>query len=417
MAVYRGWWVLIGLMLVYAGSNGLLTNSLQLFYPLLTEEFGWNTETVTRPARNMFIIGAMTSPIAGILLDRYSSRHVMIIGLVVIVIGVFSLSRIQNHTQMLIIYAFFACGLSLGGMASNMLVLSRWFKAKIGIATGLLLMSSSLGGAILPQILNYTIEHYDWRQAMVVASIVGGVLMIAPMIFLVRNSPADLGLQIDGGVIDNKSNDLSSQKLGLTVFQALTEVRFYMLAFVTASLWFVIVSILQHQALYVQKDLVYSGQQVGNFFSFLFATSVIGKFSFGWLSDFIDKHWSLLIATTIFTFGIFSLYRLQPDQSLNLYICAIATGLGFAGVFTNIQILFVNYYAGHHYGKILTILVMVDSLAGGYAITHIAVMRDETGSYTSALQLMLKLLIIAMVFVVGLYLMSQRSNKATIEGV
>ncbi len=412
MAVYRGWWVLLGLMLVYAGSNGLLTNSLQLFYPLLTEEFGWDTETVTRPAKYMFIVGALTSPFAGILLDRYSSRHLMIVGLVGIVIGLFFLSKIQSHTQMVIIYITFACGLSLGGMASNMLVLSRWFKAKIGIAAGLLLMSSSLGGALLPRILNYTIEQYDWRQAMLVASVLGAVLMIIPMIFLVKNRPSDLGLKIDGGVEGDdtfaKPVDLDP---GLTLLEAVSELRFYLLAFVTASLWFVIVPLLQHQPLYIQNDLGYSGSELANFFSFLFASSVIGKFSFGWLSDFIDKHFSLILSTLIFALGVYGLSRLQADQAVNMYLCATATGLGFAGVFSNIQILFANYYAGNHYGKILTILVMIDSLAGGFAIGIIAKMRDSTGSYATSLQLMITLLLSSMVIVLLLYWISKRSTK------
>lgn len=403
---------MIGLMLVYAGSNGLLTNSLQLFYPLLTEEFGWDTETVTRPAKYMFITGALTSPLAGILLDRYSARHIMLVGLVAIVIGLFFLSRIQSHAQMVIIYLTFACGLSLGGMASNMLVLSRWFKAKIGIAAGLLLMSSSLGGALLPRILNYTIEQYDWRQAMLVASIIGAILMIVPMVLLVKNRPSDLGLKIDGGVVgDDAFAKPVSQDPGLTLLEAVSELRFYLLAFVTASLWFVIVPLLQHQPLYIQNDLGYSGNELANFFSFMFASSVIGKFSFGWLSDFIDKHFSLIISTLIFAVGVYGLSRLQPDQAMNMYISATATGLGFAGVFSNIQILFANYYAGNHYGKILTILVMIDSLAGGFAIGIIAKMRDSTGNYASSLQLMITLLLSSMLIVLVLYWLSKRPTK------
>ena len=415
MAVYKGWWVLIGLMLVYAGSNGLLTNSLQLFYPLLTEEFGWDTETVTRPAKYMFIIGALTSPFAGILLDRYSARHIMLVGLIGIVIGLFFLSKIQTHTQMVIIYITFACGLSLGGMASNMLVLSRWFKAKIGIAAGLLLMSSSLGGALLPRILNYTIEQYDWRQAMLVASALGAVLMIIPMIFLVKNRPSDLGLKIDGGIEEDALAKPVSQDPGLTLLEAVSQFRFYLLAFVTASLWFVIVPLLQHQPVYIQNDLGYSGGELANFFSFLFASSVFGKFSFGWLSDFIDKHFSLILSTLIFAVGVFGLSRLQPDQAMKMYFAATATGLGFAGVFSNIQILFANYYAGNHYGKILTILVMIDSLAGGFAIGIIAKMRDTTGSYTSSLQLMITLLLLSMLIVLVLYGISKRTAKQLSE--
>ncbi len=413
MAVYKGWWVLLGLMLVYFGSNGLLTNSLQLFYPVFTEEFGWDTETVTRPASVMFFLGAITSPFAGILLDRYSTRHIMLIGLIAISIGLFFLSRMQNQTQMLIIYAVFACGLSLGGMASNMLVLSRWFKAKIGLAAGLLLMSSSLGGAVLPKILNYTIEQYDWRQAMLVASVLGGLLMIVPLIILVRNSPADFGLKIDGGVAgsDNLSALEENQNIGLTVLEALRQPRFYLLAVVTATLWFVIVPLLQHQSLYIKQDLTYSGNELANFFSFMFASSVIGKLSFGWLSDFIDKHWSLIVSTMLFALGVFGLSRLQPDQAINMYICATATGLGFAGVFSNIQILFANYYAGKNYGKILTIFVMLDSLAGAAGIWIIARMRDSSGSYESPLHLMLILLIISMLITMLLFWMSKLSTK------
>ena len=40
--VYYGWWVLAGLFLIYAASNGIVLNTLPIFYPELIKEFAWN---------------------------------------------------------------------------------------------------------------------------------------------------------------------------------------------------------------------------------------------------------------------------------------------------------------------------------------------------------------------------------------
>ena len=398
-------------MLIYAASNGFLTNSLQLFYPVLTKEFGWDTVTVTKPASIMFIVGAFTSPIGGILLDRYSTRHVMTVGLFAIVVALFMFSRIQDHTDMMIIYVVFACGLSLGGMGSNMLVLTRWFKIRIGLATGLLLMCSSLGGAVFPKVLNSVMEQSDWRQALVVAAGIAAVMMLVPILALVRNHPEDVGEVIDGGVTDISGKN-HKPNVGLTVGQALRQPRFYLLAFVTASLWFVIVSILQHQALYVGRDLGFSGADVAQFFSILFFCSVFGKLGFGVLSDYIDKHWSLIISTLVFSMGIYGLMQVSLETRTLLYFCAACIGLGFSGVFTNIQLLFAGYYAGAHYGKILGILVMIDSIAGGVGNTVVATMRDNSGSYDRPLTLMLSLLILSIFMVAFLFWRSRVTSHS-----
>jgi len=404
-------------MLIYTASNGFLTNSLQIFYPVLIEEFGWDTSTVTAPAKTMFIVGAFSSPLAGILLDRYSTRHVMLIGLVAIVIGLFAMSGLQNHTQMMVIYVVFAFGLSLGGLGSNMLVLTRWHKAKLGMAAGLLLMCSSFGGAVLPKILDYVKEQYDWRQALVVASIIAAVMMIVPVITLVRNRPSDLGLLIDGvskdDVVQTDIQKARGELPGLTVFEALKQPKFYLLAMVTASLWFVIVALLQHQPIYIESDLGFSSTQTASFVSILFFCSMFGKLGFGMLSDYIDKHWSLIIAAVIFALGVYFFKQIELGQRNSLYVCAVLIGIGFSGVFTNIQLLFANYYAGRDYGKILGLLIMLDSLGGAAGIGVIATLRDGSGSYDSALQLMLMMLIFSIVTVGLLYWWARSQTKTS----
>ena len=78
--LYRGWWVLAGLFIVYCASNGILVHSLPLLYPELIAEFGWSEAQVTLPATVFYVVSAVTSPPAGVLLDRYSARLIIACG-------------------------------------------------------------------------------------------------------------------------------------------------------------------------------------------------------------------------------------------------------------------------------------------------------------------------------------------------
>ena len=51
MKIFYGWWVLLGLFLIYTANNGILIYTLPLFYPELIDEFGWNAEQVTGRSR------------------------------------------------------------------------------------------------------------------------------------------------------------------------------------------------------------------------------------------------------------------------------------------------------------------------------------------------------------------------------
>ena len=78
--IFYGWWLLVGLFLIYAASNGILLNTMPRIFPNLATEFGWTNEQVTRPANMFFALVAFLNPVAGWLLDRYSIRRLMLIG-------------------------------------------------------------------------------------------------------------------------------------------------------------------------------------------------------------------------------------------------------------------------------------------------------------------------------------------------
>ena len=132
MKIFYGWWVLLGLFLIYTANNGILIYTLPLFYPELIDEFGWNAEQVTRPAALFLVVAALIVPFAGILFDRYSTRAIMMIGILALVVGLGFYPAITSLGQLTAIYMLFALGIAACGLVPNMLILTRWVQALPG---------------------------------------------------------------------------------------------------------------------------------------------------------------------------------------------------------------------------------------------------------------------------------------------
>jgi OFA family oxalate/formate antiporter-like MFS transporter len=132
-------------------------------------------------------------------------------------------------------------------------------------------------------------------------------------------------------------------------------------------------------------------------FSAFFGCSVIGKFSFGWLGDHLNKELSMIASISLLTVGLWLIRSLNADDVTMLFAYAVIGGIGFSGAFTTIQLLIAEHYAGDSYGKILALIVMIDSLAGGVGTRVMASMRDASGSYASGWDLLIALCLVAIV--------------------
>jgi len=389
---HKRWFVVAGLMLIYAASNGITVHTLPLLYPPLIEEFGWSASQMTLPATAFFIFGAVTSPPAGALFDRFPVRRVMFVGVMGLVLSLMCLPFISALWQMVTLYLIFGLALSLCGLTASMVILTKWFDNMRGRATGLLLMSSSFGGAVFPLILGAGIENLGWRQAIGGVSIAAALMTLPALLFLVSDQSTETAGTSDMGA---KQVLPANYSLGPTFFEAVKSPTFYLLAFATGAMWFAIVALTQHQSIYLVKDIGIDGSVLPKVFSVFFACSVIGKFGFGLLSDYVNKEISMICSICLLTIGLMIVRLLTSDGIGWLFAYAVITGIGFSGTFTTIQLLVAKHFAGGSYGKILASIVMIDSLAGGVGTRVLGKMRDASGSYNTGWELLIALCVMA----------------------
>jgi len=373
--VSQRWIVLSGLFLVYMASNGVTLHTLPLLYPELMDSFGWQASEVTLPATVFFVIGAVTSPPAGWLLDRYSSRAIIAIGSTLLTLGLLAYSATNSLWQLVAVYALLGLALSLCGLVSNMVMLTGWFDSGRGRATGILLMASSLGGALFPLAVGTGIEQLGWRQTVLLTGVGVGSVMLGSVWLLLRDGRR---------VMPASASPEPSSRLGERVIPLLLTRRFAAIVFATGSLWFVIIALTQHQSIHLARDVGLARSSLPSVFSLFFGCSVVGKFCFGLLSDRFDLHRVMATAILMLAIALIALSQMTPDATMLLYGYAVLAGLGFSGAFTCIQILIAAQYSGPLYGRILATIVLIDTLCGALGTQTIARIREWQGDYTFA---------------------------------
>ena len=370
------WTVLSGLFLVYMASNGITLHTLPLLYPELMDTFGWKEGEVTLPATVFFIVGALTSPPAGWLLDRYSARAIIAIGSALLGLGLVAYSATATLWQLVAIYALLGLALSLFGLVSNMVMLTGWFQTGRGRATGILLMASSLGGALFPLAVGTGIEQLGWRHTVLATGLCVGCVMLCSAWLLLRDGPRSATADTTGDAPGTPLRDI------LSIMMAR---RFLAIVFATGSLWFIIIALTQHQSIYLARDVGLDRSLLPSIFSLFFGASVIGKLGFGGLADRYDLHRVMAVATMMLAGALGLLGQAGSGGIGLLYTYAILAGLGFSGAFTCIQILVAAHYSGPHYGKILATIVLIDTLCGALGTRVVAMVREWQESYVPAL--------------------------------
>ncbi len=384
-AIYRGWSVLGGLFLVYAASNGILMLTLPQVYPALIAEFGWSVQQTTLPATIFFIVAAISSPAIGVLLDRYSAKRVILFGASAMVVGLLLFSQTTQLWHLVVANIVFALALSCCGIVATMLVLTRWFDRRRGRATGFLLLASSLGSTFFSKIMASGIEAYGWRTTILIFAALAAAIALLPAWLLVRNEPDETEL--------TNSNERSPTRVagsrGPTLWEAVQQPRFYLIALATGSIWMTLMALIQHQSIYFTQELSIAPAAVGNILAVFFAFNVVGKLSFGWLSELLDKGLTLVVAIFVLATSLLIMRSVDGTQLSFVFAYAAIAGLGFSGAFTTIQVWLASFYAGRSYGKILACITLIDTLSGAAGVALAAYAHGLSGSYKPFITLLI----------------------------
>jgi len=411
---FYGWIIVAIATFALLISNGLSIGGLPVFYKPIQEDLlqigsvtAQTKDAVTGLGAGLtFLLAGVFSFVIGLFIRRIGLRWLMAAGCVVLGGGLLFYSAAETPLDVYISHS--ALGLSLGlvGVMIQTVLISNWFRRKRGTAMGILLAGTSFGGVLVPLIATPLIAKYGWRPAMQILSLSVWLVLLPAIIFLVRDRASDVGLDFDGGEsggnasVNERANLTSESGIspnpehrtpqseirppdGATFVEALRSPMFWIISLCAILIFYPIFTISQQFNLYLQNTIGVSRETAGVAQSILFATSVGGKFLFGWLCDkfptrvVIMSCCGLMFLSTLMLVGF-----LTPST---IYVFLVPFGLGYGGTFVLVQLLTVESFGLRDIGKILGALTLIETLGGflGSVVTgYLASLNN--GDYTTA---------------------------------
>lgn len=377
---------------------GFFFYSYGVFFKAIAEDFGGSRLGVAIGLTVTNAVGAIAAPYVGRALDKYPLRNVMGIGALFMAFGFLGLSFVQNELQFyLVLGLFIGFGASsMGNLATSKLV-TNWFDKRRGTALGIAAAGVSLSGVIMPYISAELIENFGWRQGFLVYSAFT-FLVVVPLIFrLVISRPEDVGLRPDGAMpikFDDGSilPPVEKSPPKMRLLELFKEHNFRMIV-LTFSLLFCSMSATLTHMIPRLTDFGYTLVEASLVMSLCAGFGVVGKLSFGWLSDRLSVRKVMAIVIFMQFTGQYLMF--SSLDYLTFAIGASMFGYGVGGVVPMHGAVVGKTFGRDRFGAVLGLMRPAMFPIQILGVPFAGWIFDVTGSYDVAFQVFLGLYFLA----------------------
>jgi len=354
-------------------TNGLTFAGITVFDESMLREFGWSRGTLKfRDLLTMGLAGLL-SPLAGAIADKYGVKRLMAFGAATLVAALLLYGQVGSALQMYLVHVMFAVVLASCGIVMAVILVSRWFVAKRGTATGIAMVGTSMGGALFPALGGMLVGPFGWRSSLMLYAVFPAALLVV-ILLLVRERPGDMGLKPLGA--DGPARP-GAPPAGLDYRDAIRTRTFWLIAAAGSMTFYAILGVSSHVFLYLRGQ-GFDVQTAARGLSWMFLMGLTGKFLFGYLADLFDHKRVLLVNLGIMFAGSVALASMNTDLFWPFVICF---GLGWGGIYTLLQLLTMDAFGLKAAGRVLGTRTVIDAFGGGLGPWVTGWLFDRTGSY------------------------------------
>ena len=402
--IFYGYWIVAVAFFCAFINAGCGFYAFSFFVNPLQMEFDWGRGEIMVGLSIFFLIGGMSAPVVGRLVDRFGAKKIMAGGAFISGLGFIVLGLTKTIWSFYAGYVVAGIGMSGAGMVPGTALVSNWFAKWRGTAVGIMSGGIGAGGLVFaPLIGAYLIPHFGWRTTYVILTL--STWIIIPLALLViKTRPEEMGLHPDGIPKDESANGIkptSSISRGLTLKMALATFSLWCLAVSFLLHGFCEVGVLQTQVPYF-KDIGFPVAMVSAAFGVVGLFSLLGKIIFGWLCDRIKVKYACAIGLCVELTGLCILLTVSPaSPAAILWLYAVIMGLGVGSWLPTMSMLVSTNFGLGAYGAIYGVISLSMSFGSSTGPLTAGYIYDATGSYHGAFNLFFILYIVAIITVLA----------------
>lgn len=335
-----------------------------------------------------FSFGAVSGPLA----DRWGTKWLAIIGMVLVGLGLFLAGRAGTLLEVYLAYGLgvgFGVGLSY---VPSLGVVQRWFIRRRGFASGLAVSGIGVGTLVMPPFATALIAGCGWRTAYAVLGVLA-IIIGASAAYLMEDDPAHRGQKPDG--LGAEEAVAAAPSDGLSVREAVRTRRFFELyvACLIGSLGVFVPFV--HLVPYA-IDHGFTLEVAVWLLGAVGIGSTIGRFFLGGIADGIGRE-GFLVAMYLGMAASLAIWIVGDTLTL-LAIFGLVFGLFYGGWVAILPAVVADLFGSRSVGGILGVLyssVAIGTLVGPsgvgfiYDISHSYVVPITASAASSAIAAML----------------------------
>jgi MFS family permease len=378
--VFYGWWVATAFSLIIFLSTGIRFAVGPFLKPVVRDlDLDRGTFSLVI-SLSLFLYGAFM-PLVGPLADRWGSRVVCGIGAVVMAGSLVLTGTMTSLWQFALYYGVLgALGLAATGQVVALATLTRWFAKRRGTAVSLLSVASMAGISLLVPIVMWSILRFGWRATFVILGVASLVITLPLAIWVLRDSPEDIGLHPDGRMPEPAAGATPVTERTATS-DALRTPSFWQMGGGLFSCGFSM-SLLSAHGIPMLTDHGFHEMTASSAIGFLGMTSIGGGMLLGILSDRFGRK-PLLASVYLIRVVAFGLLFLVHEP-VALMVVAAFGGIGMAGSLALTSALSADIFGRFSVGSIFSLIFLIHQLGSALGAWIAGFLFDLSGGYGSA---------------------------------
>ena len=361
-----------------AVGNGLYF-SFSVFLVPLIEEFHWSRGLTAGAQSVSTIVQGVLAPVAGILVDRFGPRRVILTGTALLSSASILAATIHSAGEFYFyIGALGAAGLVGVGPVPMGVLLSRWFSERRGRAVGVAFSGMGFGVFVMGPLAQWLIASMGWRVASATLGI-GSFCALAPIVWIGARDPRPDRGQSPAARASGVGDAASPPEW--TLKRAAATRTFWALWFAYMCTPLAVFSVTTHQVAFA-IDRGFEPLLAASVFGVMGLLSIAGRASFGLAADRIGGPLAATISYGCTACGSLALLALDSDRRVGWLVAyALLFGLGFGARGPIITAMASDLFGGRRFGVIYGALSVGNGLGGAIGPWFGGVVHDLMGSY------------------------------------
>ena len=385
---FYGWYIVGTGFLTNIASAFALASTLSIFLKPLTAELGISRGVFSLLRSGEGIIGALSAPFVGNLVDRHGGRWLIAIGTAIVAAGYFVLGHVDTFTQFALVrLSLVTLGDAMMGSMVVNIVIAQWFLRRRGRAFAISSMGIGFAKVCMPIVAASLIVWFGWRQTWVVFGLVTLVLGVVPALLFIRRSPEEMGLLPDGTEEpvaskikqDRAATDATTnQDLEWTRAEAMRTRTFWLLVITFGIASVGVTGLNLHVYPYV-TDLGHPPLVAATVMSVIASMQLFSPLAWGFFAEHVDVRIAAMLRFVIQGIGL-GLAMLTPSLFC-LYAGFFLYGIGLGGNMVLPEVLWANYFGRRSLGKVRGLGLLISQVMAAAGPPFFGFLFDITNGY------------------------------------